>query len=388
MRVLYLTPGCFDKGGISRYARYQIRALRELVGTANVRVLSLLGPDAESFEERFDIDWHGSGPNRASKAAMVTRAVQLTAHLRPDAIFAGHIGLSGLARALAAPSRATVIVNVYGLEVWSGLRGYAEWGLRRADLVVSDCHFTANYLVEHGLRQVVPAVIWDCVDVERFAPGPPAAAVLARYGIPDPTHHVNVITLGRMSPDAAHKGYERLFEVFGRIAMRSPRLRLVMAGRGALGERLAERARAGGLADRITFTGMVADEHLPDIYRAAGVFSLVSDRGVGRGEGIPLTPLEAAGCGAPIIVGDQDGSQEAVVHRVNGFVVDPFDLDQHGRYLLELAEKPNLRHAMGRAARARIEEEFAYEVFRERHRTLLRRWFPATQPSPEEQSSA
>lgn len=388
MRILYLTPGCFDKGGISRYARYQIRALRELLGSENVKVLSLLGPDAESFEEPFAVDWYGSGPTPGSKAAMVARAARLAARTRPDAVMVGHVGLSGLARALAAPWRATVIVNVYGLEVWSGLRGYAEWGLRRADLVVSDCHFTASYLVEHGLRQVLPTVIWDCVDLRQFTPGVPAPAVLTRYGIPDPAEHVNVTTLGRMSPEAGHKGYERLFEVFRRVADQAPRLRLVMAGRGVLGEMVAARARSAGLADRVTFTGMVADEHLPDVYRAASVFSLVSDRGVGRGEGIPLTPLEAAACGAPILVGDHDGSQEAVVHGVNGYVVDPFNLDQHGRHLLELAADADLRSAMGRAARARIEAEFSYEVFRERHRTLLRRWFPATRPSPEEQSSA
>jgi glycosyltransferase involved in cell wall biosynthesis len=73
---------------------------------------------------------------------------------------------------------------------------------------------------------------------------------------------------------------------------------------------------------------------------------------------------------------------------VTGFVVDPFDLDRHAAYLLELVENPEARVKMGRAARARIESEFSYEMFRERHRTLLRRWFPASDPSPAGQSSA
>ena len=42
-RILYLTPGCFDKGGISRYSRYQIECLREIHGEAAVTVQSLLG---------------------------------------------------------------------------------------------------------------------------------------------------------------------------------------------------------------------------------------------------------------------------------------------------------------------------------------------------------
>ena len=64
-RILYLTPGCFDKGGISRYGRYQIEALREVIGAENVRVLSLLGPDGDEFETDFDVAWH-SGRGEAT----------------------------------------------------------------------------------------------------------------------------------------------------------------------------------------------------------------------------------------------------------------------------------------------------------------------------------
>lgn len=388
MRVLYLTPGCFDKGGISRYSRYQIRALRDLLGPEKVTVLSLLGPGEDCFEEPFEVDWHGSGADRRSKLELVARASQLVARLRPDAVHVAHVNFAGLARWLGSAVKATVILNVYGLEVWSGFRPDAEWGLRRADLVVSDCHFTASYLVEAGLRMVAPTVIWDCVDLDRFTPRPPAPDVLARYGLPDPATGVNLLTLGRMQPGAEHKGYDRLYQVFRRVAPEVPSLRLIFAGRGALADELRERSRRDGLGDRVFFTGVMHEDDLPDVYRAASLFSLVSDRGVGRGEGIPLTPLEAAACGAPILVGDHDGSQEAVVHGVNGYVLDPFDLDAHARHVVELARDPALRARMGRAARERIESEFGYLTFRERHRQLLRRWFPATAPSAKEQSSA
>ncbi|HEY1942337.1 MAG TPA: hypothetical protein VGH40_09465, partial [Roseiarcus sp.] len=59
LRILYLTPGCYDKGGISRYCRYQIQALRENHGAERVTVLSLLGPDQNGFEEPFAVSWRG-----------------------------------------------------------------------------------------------------------------------------------------------------------------------------------------------------------------------------------------------------------------------------------------------------------------------------------------
>jgi phosphatidylinositol alpha-1,6-mannosyltransferase len=121
-----------------------------------------------------------------------------------------------------------------------------------------------------------------------------------------------------------------------------------------------------GVATRVCFTGFVHEQDLPDIYRSASVFSLVGDRGPGRGEGIPLTPLEAAACGVPILVGNQDGSREAAQPGVNGFALDPFDLETIAMHLRRLATDEPYRRQLGQAARSRIEQEHAYPVFRER----------------------
>ena len=74
-RILFLTPGCFEKGGISRYYRYQINALREIFGDLNVRALSLLGPDPEGFETPYAVTWHGPTA-RVSKTARVKFALR------------------------------------------------------------------------------------------------------------------------------------------------------------------------------------------------------------------------------------------------------------------------------------------------------------------------
>jgi phosphatidylinositol alpha-1,6-mannosyltransferase len=199
--------------------------------------------------------------------------------------------------------------------------------------------------------------------------------VLAKYGIPDPASGTNLLTLGRISRFAAHKGYDRLLEVFAKVAPRAPDLRLVYAGRGDLVEPLRARAAALGLAARVFFTGAVHEDDLCDVYRSAHVFSLVSDRGKSRGEGLPLTPLEASAAGVPILVGDQDGSAEAVIQGENGFIVDPFDLDAHASRVLALAADPALRTAMGEAARARAVRDFSYRRFVAEHRALFNRWY-------------
>jgi phosphatidylinositol alpha-1,6-mannosyltransferase len=372
MRLLYLTTGCFDKGGVSRYSRYQVQAWRDLLGPESVRVLSVLGPDEGGFEEPFSVTWFAGGRRRLGNARFSVRTAREIMLWRPEMIHSAHLHLSGLACALAPLASAATMLNVYGLEVWSGLRADRRWGLRNTQHVVSDCHFTARYLEDSALRpRESTAVIWDCVDPERFSPGEPDRTVLARYNIPDPATSVNLISLGRMSRASAHKGYERLLEVFGRVAREAPALRLVYAGRGDLVDSLRARAAEMGLAERVFFAGSIHDDDLVHVYRAAQIFSLVSDRGVGRGEGIPLTPLEAAACGVPILVGNNDGSQEAVVEGVNGHAIDPFDLDRHSRLVLALVRDKARRREMGRQARARVLAEFAYAVFKERHRQLL-----------------
>jgi phosphatidylinositol alpha-1,6-mannosyltransferase len=168
-----------------------------------------------------------------------------------------------------------------------------------------------------------------------------------------------------MSRGADHKGYRRLLEVFGRAARHLPDARLAFAGQGELVAELRDRATALGLADRVVFTGPIHEDHLPDVFRACDVFSLVSDRGPGRGEGIPLTPLEAASCGKPILVGNQDGSTEAADDGVEGFVLDPFDLETHAARIRMLVEDPEARRRMGEAARQRMLRHHDFKVFRE-----------------------
>src|SRR5688500_7216056 len=101
MRVLYLTPGCFDKGGISRYNRYQIRALRNIVGDQHVRVLSLAGPQPGDFEETFEVQYSGQGAGIASKSKFAANILLSSIQWKPDIIWIAHINFSGLGAMVA-----------------------------------------------------------------------------------------------------------------------------------------------------------------------------------------------------------------------------------------------------------------------------------------------
>jgi phosphatidylinositol alpha-1,6-mannosyltransferase len=367
-RILYLTPGVFEKGGIQRYNRYQIQALRTLAGAGEVIVHSVHGPGGDDFEEPFEVDWIGGGTGRVAKLRYAARTLSAAAR-RPALVWAAHINLLPLAMATAAAARASSVVNVYGLEVWSNRRPLVELAMRRAPHVVSDCHNTADYLRrEKAWRGRTLDVAWDCVDVRRFAPGAADGAVLARLGVDPHDRRLVVLMFGRMARAAAHKGWERLPAVID--AVNDPRFLFVLAGDGDLRPVLAAECARRGLQARVHFTGRVHEDDLVHLYRRADVFTLVSDAGHGRGEGIPLTPLEAAACATPIVVGNQDGSREAVDEGVNGFIVDPFDIGAHAERIRRLGDD-HLRAQMGQAARERILRHHSFEGFVEAHRQVL-----------------
>ncbi len=100
------------------------------------------------------------------------------------------------------------------------------------DHVIADCHSTGDYVRSEKLHRDDPSIIWDPVDLDVFYPDLPNPSVLAKYGIPSKKDHFVILTLGRLSHNAAHKGYERLLQVFSSLAKEQPNAVLVYAGRG------------------------------------------------------------------------------------------------------------------------------------------------------------
>lgn len=370
MKVLYLTLGVFDKGGIARYGRYQVSALRDMLGDDSIDVLSLMAPDDDAFESPFSVRWHGPTSKRLRRIRMVWRALRL-ATARPDIIWSGHVNLASLGLVLARLSGAKPVLNIYGLEVWSKKRLDAQWGLRRTPFLVSDCNFTAEFVNKEmpwSGRQTY--VAWDCVDCTRFKPGNPKPNVLEKYGLDGDESRYKVLMLGRICHFSRHKGWERLVRVADKL--RTSDIVFIFAGDGSFREELQELVQRFQLNGVFKFTGSIDENDLVDIYQYCDLFSLVSDRGEGRGEGLPLTPLEAAACGKAIIVGNQDGSAEAVEDGRSGFAINPFDTDRHADLILALSQDRGLSSVIGESARPRIERYFSYDKFKDQTASITK----------------
>lgn len=78
-------------------------------------------------------------------------------------------------------------------------------------------------------------------------------------------------------------------------------------------------------------------------------------------EGLPLSLLEAAACGRPMVATDVPGCREVVEHEKTGLLVPPRDPVALADAIARLADDPELRARLGRAARERVLERFTVD---------------------------
>jgi rhamnosyl/mannosyltransferase len=262
-----------------------------------------------------------------------------------------------LAQLLARPRRPTVIT--YHSDVVRQrrlLRLYRPVLRRVLDAASRIIATSPRYALSSELLQARSAkcrVVPLGIQVERFDDPLRAAgqAARARWGIP--ADRFLVVFVGRLR---YYKGLGHLLEMMTRL----PRAHLLLVGDGPLGTWCRERVATLGIAERVSMTGEVTDEDLPGCYLAGDVFVLPSTL---RAEAFGTTIVEAMASGLPVVTTEiETGTSWVNQHRVTGLVVPPADTGALAEAVEALARDGDLRHAMGRAGRARVEQQFRAET--------------------------
>jgi glycosyltransferase involved in cell wall biosynthesis len=191
------------------------------------------------------------------------------------------------------------------------------------------------------------------VDTNRFAPGfpSPEAAALREDA------SLVVAILGHISDV---KGYPTFVEAAARIASNRPDCLFIAIGgettQPGCRTALERRIRGLGLETRFRFLGFRTD--VAEILRAVDVVALPSSA-----EGFPLAVLEAMSTGLPVVATPVGGVPEVLSDGETGLLVPPGDVDALTLALSQLVSSPERRARLGAAARKRIEERYAIDVF-------------------------
>jgi len=170
--------------------------------------------------------------------------------------------------------------------------------------------------------------------------------------LPEPPEPMTMAFAGRLLKD---KGVRTLVEAHEILARRSQPVRLLIAGEpdranpaSIPSEEIADWSRRPG----ITLLGHVAD--IRDVWKAAHIAVLVSHR-----EGLPMSLLEAAACGRPIIASDVPGCRQVARAGVNALLVPPADAGALADAITQLSRDKGLRRRFGEAGRRLVENEYS-----------------------------
>ncbi len=142
------------------------------------------------------------------------------------------------------------------------------------------------------------------------------------------------------------KGVEDLLDGFALAAATRPGLRLFFGGDGPLAEPLLERARAFGLADRVT----IAREWVPPetVLPAFDLFVLPS-----RNEGMGRALVEAMACGRPVAASAVGGIPEVIEEGRCGLLIPPRDPHAISLAIARVLEDAVFARTLSARARAR-----------------------------------
>jgi glycosyltransferase involved in cell wall biosynthesis len=174
-----------------------------------------------------------------------------------------------------------------------------------------------------------------------------------------------LLFLSRIHPK---KGCDQLIAAFARVAARDRRLHLVMAGpdRTQWGDALRRLAEGFGIADRITWTGMITGDLKWGAYRAADAFILPSHQ-----ENFGIVVAEALACALPVLISDQVQIWREIAGARAGFVAA--DDPQGTLALIEqwLATTPHEWQAMRSRARDCFLEKFQVSSYARRFEEIM-----------------
>jgi len=133
-----------------------------------------------------------------------------------------------------------------------------------------------------------------------------------------------------------------------------PPTRLVIVGEGLLRPRLENDIERFGISSNVLLLGECDD--VANLLAASDIFVLSS-----RWEGLPITLIEAASAGLPLVSFDVGGVVEIVKDKNTGLLLSPGDVQGLSKALTDLVGNESRRRTMGDAAKVLYKSNFSIE---------------------------
>jgi glycosyltransferase involved in cell wall biosynthesis len=314
VRVLHLATDIYGgHGGIALYNRDLIAAMVAHPGIEEIVVLPRIIPGKQGAlppKTRFH---HAAARGKVAFAVNLARTLR---HSPPfDMVICAHINLLPFTLMTGKPP----VLLIYGIEAWQ-----PHWLPSNLGALVTISTITLERFRSWAHVNPKTFLLPNAIDSSLYAIKPKDDALLERYGLRGKRI---LLTVGRVVASERYKGFDEVIEVLPDLPSD---VAYLVAGGGSDLDRLREKVRALGLADRVAFTGLFPDSEKPDLYNLADVYVMPS-----RGEGFGFVLLEALASGLPVIGSRHDGGREALRDGQLGTLVDPASRAELRRAILD-----------------------------------------------------
>jgi phosphatidylinositol alpha-1,6-mannosyltransferase len=357
MRVLFVCTALAPHGGIQRFNRNLVRALRDLGVELDIVIVNDRQTTGKSESDERTRLYGANG----SKVRWAARLLRLLLTRRYDRCVCGHLHLAAAFSAmtmLCGYSREQCVLVLHGVEVWDRVVGWRRRGARHFGRVLAVSNFTAKSFLEQmkGFPADAVTIFPNTISLE-LPPTP------IRSKIPEATSvGLRLLSVTRLARSERDKG---ILDVLAAVATLREKIivRYVVVGEGDDRVFLEERAHLLGLSRHVEFAGALTDGELWAAYSNADVFILPS-----RKEGFGIVFLEAMRFGLPVIGAREKGTVDVIQQNVNGLLVDYGDISAISHAVLELASNRALRQRLGKAGKSLVESggQFSFDAFRAR----------------------
>ena len=311
-------------------------------------------------------DEHHRGVRRVVLPGIATKRLDALSHTAVAAAHAAREGYDvvhyhavgpGLVSPVSKVSRrSAVVLTVHGLdfarEKWGpGARLALQVGARMSAYVPDRTIVVAEGLREHYLREYG---VHTSYVPNGVAPSPGTGTgddgALAGVGARD-----YLLSVGRLVPE---KGGHLLLEAFDALPERTRPALVVVGGDSFTGEYVEALTRRAGQLPDVHLPGFLYDEGLATAYANARIFVQSSTV-----EGMPLTVLEAASYGRPLVLSDIPVHRQLIGHdRPGGRLFTSGDAASLSRALARALEDRGAEAAGGRAVGHELTERFSWDA--------------------------
>jgi len=285
---------------------------------------------------------------------------------KPDVIHT-HTAKAGVLGRLASiiAGRGAVRIHTFHGHLLHGY--FAGWKTKLVVLIEKFFAKRTHHLIAIGTevkRELIAAGIGTANQYSVFFPGLPEPHTVSKTEIRknlelDPTA-IYCTFVGRLTQI---KRPDRLLDVAAAMVKREVPIHFLVAGEGELFE--SSKARAAAEKLPVTFLGWRKD--IDDLFAASDIAILSSDN-----EGIPLTLIQAAQAGLPILAPAVGSISDIVENDKTGFLTSP----QPGAMasaLSALATDEALRNRLGAAGKIHAHEFFSLERMLRDHTEIYNR---------------